>query len=93
MGALAMRYFLEQILAEHGEHGLANAVTALRAHISYYEGHYKNTMFAMRAVMDDFEALTQRPKTEAEIESEFSGCGGTCFAQFTKSIGRSGSPA
>jgi 5-methylcytosine-specific restriction protein A len=72
MSAPAMRHFMEQIFAEHDERGRENAITALRAHIAYYESHYKTNMYAMRAVADDFDALMQRPKTVAEVEAEFS---------------------
>lgn len=72
MSAPAMRYFMEQIFAEHGKAGLTNAVSSLHAHIGYFEGHYKITMHAMRAVADEFEALSQTSETVAEIEKAFS---------------------
>jgi 5-methylcytosine-specific restriction enzyme A len=72
MSASAMRYFMEQIFATRGKSRQANAVTALRAHIDYYEGHYKTTMHLFRAIADDFEALIQAPQTTTDIEEEFS---------------------
>lgn len=59
-----MRYFMEQISVTRGEQGLANAVASLRAHIEYYEGHFKVTMHSFRAIADEFEALTINSKIE-----------------------------
>lgn len=56
LSSFAMRYFIENISVEHGPQGLAHAVSALRAHIKYFEGHYKTTMHAQRAVLAMFEA-------------------------------------
>jgi 5-methylcytosine-specific restriction protein A len=56
MSAFAMRYFIEHISVEHGPHALALAVASLRAHIEYFEGHYKTTMHAQRAVVARFES-------------------------------------
>jgi len=55
MSASAMRYFIDQILAELGSTGLSNALASLRSHIQYYEGHTKTTMHRMRSVLKDFE--------------------------------------
>ena len=73
MSAFAMRHFMEQIFAERGEQHRNNSVVALRAHITYYEGHYKTktTMSSMRAVADDFDALRQNPKTDKELATTF----------------------
>lgn len=72
MSASAMRYFMEQIFTTRGKVSQTNAVTALRAHINYYEGHYKTTMHLLRAIADDFEAPIQEPHTATDIEKEFS---------------------
>ncbi len=72
MSAPAMHYFMKQIFSEHGEHGLAQSITALRAHIEYYEGHYKINMHAMRKVADEFEVKIKQPRTLLEIEHAFS---------------------
>jgi len=71
MSASAMRYFLEQIFADHGVDRLKNAVASLRLHIAYFEGHYKITMHSMRSVADDLEMLGCSPKTKAEFDKQF----------------------
>jgi 5-methylcytosine-specific restriction protein A len=71
MSAPAMRYFLEQILADHGIARLTNAVSSLRLHIEYFEEHYKITMHSMRSVADDLETLCNPPKTKAEYDTQF----------------------
>ena len=71
MSAPAMRHFIEQIFAEHGEQQLVLTLTALRAHIEYYEGHYKTTMRSMRSVADDLQALIKEPSNAAEVERTF----------------------
>lgn len=70
MSAPAMRYFIEQIAEDRGERGQANAVKGLRAHIEYYEGHYKTTMHAMRSVADDFEVMHKSSRTKDELEND-----------------------
>ncbi|WP_428827026.1 HNH endonuclease [Azonexus sp. IMCC34842] len=67
----AMRHFIEQIHKEHGEKGTQQAIKSLRAHIRYYEQHYKKNTHAMRTVVESFEALTQGRAEEAELQREF----------------------
>ena len=71
MSAPAMRYFMSQIFSRHGAREPYQAVISLRAHIEYYEGHYKTTMHALRAVADEFETLSQKNKTISEVEQAF----------------------
>lgn len=71
MSAGAMHYFMQQIAKDRGTAGLTNAVTSLRAHIDYYEGHYNVTMHSMRAVAAEFAALLAMPRTAQEIELDF----------------------
>lgn len=71
MSAGAMRYFMQQIAKDRGTAGLTNAVTSLRAHIDYYEGHYNVTMHSMRSVADDFAALLAKPQTAQEVARDF----------------------
>lgn len=70
MSTAAIRYFMEQISVTSGKQGLANAVASLRAHIEYYEGHFKVTMHSFRAVADEFEALINNSKNERPSVTE-----------------------
>ena len=63
MSATAMRYFLESIFADRDLAAKENALIALQAHIAYYEGHYKTRMYAMRGVVDEFDARAKRART------------------------------
>ncbi|MFZ6676122.1 hypothetical protein [Undibacterium sp. Xuan67W] len=65
MSASAMRYFIEQIFAEHDSSGLNLALASLRLHIQYYEGHTKTTMHRMRSVVDEFELRIDSPTQSA----------------------------
>src|SRR4051812_18098438 len=56
MSASAMRHFMESIFADGDTATKENALVALQAHIAYYEGHYKTRMYAMRGVVDEFDA-------------------------------------
>ena len=57
LSSFAMHYFIKHISDVHGPQALASAVTSLRAHIRYFEGHYKTTMHAQRAVLAEFAAV------------------------------------
>lgn len=57
MSAAATRYFIQKIFAEHGLNGLKLALSSLRLHIQYYEGHTKTTKHLMRSVASEFELL------------------------------------
>lgn len=70
MSAPAMRHFIEHIFSARNRQAKENAVTALRAHIVYYEGHYKVNLHAMRSVADDFATLLAKPSNLSEIEAE-----------------------
>lgn|GEM_PF-1027723 len=70
MSTAAIRYFMEQISVTSGKQELANAVASLRAHIEYYEGHFKVTMHSFRAVADEFEALINNSKNERPSVTE-----------------------
>lgn len=59
MSVPAMRYFLEQIRAEHGDFALRRAVQSLRAHIQYYEGYTGGRMHQMRELADEFAQIAQ----------------------------------
>ena len=59
MSAPAMRHFIGQIFEKHGTRGLDNALTSLRLHINYYEGHYRVRMHLMRAVLDEFDRISR----------------------------------
>lgn len=71
MSAPAMRLFLESIHAEHGTRGLAQALTSLKAHIEYLEGHYKSAKVAMRAIAQEFETLLHEGGSAAEFQEQF----------------------
>jgi len=71
MSASAMRHFLNQIFDVHGSPALSIALTSLRSHIKYYEGHYKTTMHAMRAVLLELEPQAVDPTNTDQIERSF----------------------
>lgn len=60
MSASAMRHFMESIFADCDMAAKENALNALQRHIAYYEGHYKTRMYAMRGVVDEFDARVKR---------------------------------
>lgn len=72
MSAPAMRYFMEHIFAEQDGQKKTNAVAALKAHIAYYEDHYKTTLHTMGVVADDFATRLHEPPTAATVEAAFS---------------------
>lgn len=71
ISAGAMHYFLSEIRTEYGMDSLIQAVISLKAHIKYYEGHFKVNMRKLRGVAEQFERLTRHNKTFLEIEQEF----------------------
>lgn len=71
MSSKAMRYFLEQIEIDQGAKGLLNAVTSLKAHISYYEKVAKTTMRSLRSVAADAESRLSLLNTKEELEAQF----------------------
>ncbi len=64
MSAGAMHHFMSSILNTHGKDALLNAIKALRAHIEYWEGHYKTNAIKMRKVADEFQQFLDSPSTE-----------------------------
>ena len=72
MSAPAMRFFVGHIFDHRSRSYRVNAVTALHAHISYYEGHYKRRAHAMREIAEFFAKSLDRPTTLEELESELS---------------------
>ena len=53
--AAAMRLLMQNIERNHGSGARDKSLTALRAHINYFERHYDTTMTKMRAVLVEFE--------------------------------------
>ena len=60
LSSSAMNHFIESIEVEHGNAGLMKAVTSLKAHIAYFEGHYQTTMHSQRAVLAKFETALKK---------------------------------
>jgi 5-methylcytosine-specific restriction protein A len=71
MSAGAMYHFMSRINSEYGMDSLKQAVISLKAHIKYYEGHFKVNMHKLRGVADEFEQLTLNSKTYSVIQQEF----------------------
>lgn len=71
MSAKAMEHFLGEIFLKRERHHHTNAVAALNAHITYYEGHYKTHMTAMRGVADAHVSLLTNTSALAEVEAAF----------------------
>lgn len=71
MSAGAMHYFMSSIFQTHGVGALSNAVQALRAHIAYWEGHYKTNAIKMRSVADEFQQVCENQLTEYGYQQAF----------------------
>lgn len=71
MSASAMEYFMASIHDAHGIDALPNAVKALRAHIEYWENHYKTKVIKLRKIANDYQQLCESHTTEDEYQRAF----------------------
>jgi 5-methylcytosine-specific restriction protein A len=60
LSSYAMNHFIENISFDHGRYGLEHAVTSLREHIKYFEGHYRSKMHSQRMVLAKYEAVLEK---------------------------------
>jgi hypothetical protein len=63
MSSSAMNHFVGSIEIEHGNTGLAKAITSLKKHIDYFEGHYQTTMHSQRAILAKYETALKNRTT------------------------------
>ena len=70
MGKLAMRHFIEQIHAKHGDAGLGQALQSLHSHIESEEKRKGSAMPSMRAIAEEF-GHARAPSDLAEIKISF----------------------
>jgi 5-methylcytosine-specific restriction enzyme A len=71
MSALAMEYFLSQILQQRGKRAAESAVSAAWKHVDYYEGIQHTTLHRIRAVLQSFEPLVSALPSLQAIEAQF----------------------
>jgi 5-methylcytosine-specific restriction protein A len=55
MNAATFRYYLEHVLNDFGSEGASNALSAVRAHVAYYESLDRGRLASVTAVCDEFE--------------------------------------
>ena len=66
-------YYLRQILADNGQAGLSNALSALRQHIDYYEDVGKTNVRTRQRIYEEFAELLDSEITNNIYPDEVSG--------------------
>jgi len=70
--ALALQYFLPQILSQRGQAAATNAVVAVWKHIEYYEDIEKTRLLKLRAIVSQFENSLSGPLPSQIYERKLS---------------------